>query len=101
MDIWCFEQCRLIVKNDLYKLGDFGLANSFTNDKGKAGVTNIPPDIKEGDSRYMSKDLLDFRPKDLTKVRFIMLLSLDDYVAGHCFQGMTNYACTILAHILH
>ena len=49
----------------------------------------------------MSKDLLDFCPKDLTKVRFIMLLSLDDTVAGHCFQAMTNYACIILAHILH
>jgi len=58
---------NIMVKNDLYKLGDFGLANSFTKNEGKAGATNITPDIEEGDSRYMSKDLLDFRPKDLTK----------------------------------
>mmetsp|Transcript_40756 Transcript_40756/g.85366 ORF Transcript_40756/g.85366 Transcript_40756/m.85366 type:complete len:782 (+) Transcript_40756:991-3336(+) len=58
---------NIMVKNNLYKLGDFGLANSFTKNEGKAGATNITPDIEEGDSRYMSKDLLDFRPKDLTK----------------------------------
>ena len=58
-------------------------------------------EAREGGSRYMSQDLFEFRCKDLTKVRFIMLLSLDDTVAGHCFQAMTNYACTILAHILY
>ncbi|KAL7543181.1 hypothetical protein ACHAXR_012467 [Thalassiosira sp. AJA248-18] len=55
---------NIFLKNNLYKLGDFGLANVFTKKDGKATST---PDIEEGDSRYMSKDLLDFNPKDLTK----------------------------------
>lgn len=54
---------NIFVKNNLYKLGDFGLANVFSKNDG-----NSAPDIEEGDSRYMSKDLLDFNPKDLTKV---------------------------------
>lgn len=53
---------NIFVKNNLYKLGDFGLANVFSKNDG-----NSAPDIEEGDSRYMSKDLLDFNPKDLTK----------------------------------
>jgi hypothetical protein len=53
------------VKNNLFKLGDFGLANAFTANGGITSVT----DIEEGDSRYMSKDLLDNSPKDLSKVR--------------------------------
>ena len=53
---------NIFVKNNLFKLGDFGLANVFQ--KNAAAAT---PDIEEGDSRYMSKDLLDFQPKDLTK----------------------------------
>ena len=55
---------NIFVKNDLYKLGDFGMANAFTKNGEKSSAT---PDIEEGDSRYMSKDLLDFSPKDLTK----------------------------------
>lgn len=60
---------NIMVKNNLYKLGDFGLANVFTKSEEKAGkaVTAAATDIEEGDSRYMSKDLLDFNPKDLTK----------------------------------
>ena len=55
---------NIFIKGDLYKLGDFGLAGAFTKDGGKDAAA---PDIEEGDSRYMSKDLLD-NPKDLTKV---------------------------------
>ncbi|KAL3758861.1 hypothetical protein ACHAWU_003133 [Discostella pseudostelligera] len=54
---------NIFVKNNLYKLGDFGLANAFTTN---GGITSVA-DIEEGDSRYMSKDLLDNSPKDLTK----------------------------------
>ncbi|KAL7550522.1 hypothetical protein ACHAWF_013741 [Thalassiosira exigua] len=53
---------NVFVKNDLFKLGDFGLANVFTKNGGKDAAA---PDIEEGDSRYMSKDLLDFVPKDI------------------------------------
>lgn len=53
-----------VSKNGLYKLGDFGMANAFTESGRKSSAT---PEIEEGDSRYMSKDLLDFSPKDLTK----------------------------------
>lgn len=52
------------MKNNLYKLGDFGLANVFMTNGGNPSVA----DVEEGDSRYMSKDLLDISPKDLTKV---------------------------------
>jgi serine/threonine protein kinase len=55
-------------KNDVYKLGDFGLAHAFSSTMRNGGQTDIISDVEEGDSRYMSKDLLDFGPKDLTKV---------------------------------
>lgn len=59
---------NIMVKNDLYKLGDFGLANVFTKEgRGGGRATTATEDIEEGDSRYMSKDLLDFKPQDLTK----------------------------------
>lgn len=56
---------NIFVKNDLYKLGDFGLAYASTKIGGQDAAI---PDVEEGDSRYMSKDLLDSGPKDLTKV---------------------------------
>lgn len=56
---------NIFVKNNLYKLGDFGLANASTKIGGQDATI---PDIEEGDSRYMSKDLLESGPKDLTKV---------------------------------
>ncbi len=52
------------MKNNFYKLGDFGLVNAFTTN----GEVPSVADIEEGDSRYMSKDLLDSSPKDVTKV---------------------------------
>jgi serine/threonine protein kinase len=54
--------------NDVYKLGDFGLAHASSSTTRNGEQTDIISDVEEGDSRYMSKDLLDFGPKDLTKV---------------------------------
>lgn len=48
---------NIFVQNGLYKLGDFGLAGISTS-----------MDVEEGDSRYMSKDILDEGQRDLTKV---------------------------------
>ena len=49
---------NIFVQNDLYKLGDFGLAGIATS-----------TDVEEGDSRYMSREMLQSGHKDLTKVR--------------------------------
>jgi len=50
---------NIFIKNDRYKLGDFGLVNK----------TSIRGEIdEEGDSRYMAKDLLSGDHLDLTKV---------------------------------
>lgn len=48
---------NIFVKNDQFKLGDFGLVNKVSNHK----------DVEEGDSRYMSKELLSGEHADLTK----------------------------------
>eukprot|EP00814_Leptocylindrus_danicus_P019766 CAMPEP_0116039804 /NCGR_PEP_ID=MMETSP0321-20121206/23877_1 /TAXON_ID=163516 /ORGANISM="Leptocylindrus danicus var. danicus, Strain B650" /LENGTH=592 /DNA_ID=CAMNT_0003519289 /DNA_START=14 /DNA_END=1792 /DNA_ORIENTATION=- len=48
---------NIFVKNDQFKLGDFGLANQSTTQD----------EIEEGDSRYMSKELLSGDHSDLTK----------------------------------
>ena len=50
---------NIFIKNDQFKLGDFGLVSKVTNDS----------DVEEGDSRYMSKELLSGDHNDLTKVR--------------------------------
>lgn len=50
------------MKNGHYKLGDFGLVAFIGN-----GSESLSAD--EGDTRYMSADLLLTGPKDLTKVR--------------------------------
>ena len=49
---------NVFVKNDQYKLGDFGLVSTTTNNS----------DVEEGDSRYMSMELLSGDHDDLTKV---------------------------------
>jgi hypothetical protein len=51
---------NIFIKNDQYKLGDFGLVNK-TSVRGEVD--------EEGDSRYMAKDLLSGYQLDLTKVR--------------------------------
>lgn len=48
---------NIFIKNDQYKLGDFGLVS-------KASCSE---EVEEGDSRYMSMELLSGRPSDLTK----------------------------------
>ena len=50
---------NIFVQNGLYKLGDFGLA----------GIASSM-DVEEGDSRYMSRDMLQGGQRDLTKVSY-------------------------------
>eukprot|EP00934_Nitzschia_sp_Nitz4_P001465 Nitzschia sp. Nitz4//scaffold42_size132992//26756//29100//NITZ4_003384-RA/size132992-augustus-gene-0.101-mRNA-1//1//CDS//3329551673//1465//frame0 len=47
---------NIFVKNDQFKLGDFGLVSEISS-----------RDVEEGDSRYMSKELLAGDHEDLTK----------------------------------
>ena len=49
---------NIFVKNDQFKLGDFGLVSKASNHN----------DVEEGDSRYMSMELLSGDHGDLTKV---------------------------------
>jgi wee1-like protein kinase len=48
---------NIFIKNDQFKLGDFGLVNKATCDQ----------EVEEGDSRYMSMELLSGDCADLTK----------------------------------
>lgn len=48
---------NIFIKNDQYKLGDFGLVSKIENRN----------DVEEGDSRYMSLELLSGDLEDLTK----------------------------------
>jgi serine/threonine protein kinase len=48
---------NIFLKNDQYKLGDFGLVTRASSDQ----------DVEEGDSRYMSMELLAGDRSDLTK----------------------------------
>ena len=52
----------IFIKNDRYKLGDFGLAKSLAN----------PQNVEEGDQRYMAKELLD-HCDDLSKADIFSL----------------------------
>ena len=52
---------NIFIKNDQYKLGDFGLVSKIENHE----------DVEEGDSRYMSMELLSGELDDLTKVSLI------------------------------
>lgn len=54
---------NIFIKNDQFKLGDFGLVS-------KASSNN---DVEEGDSRYMSRELLSGDHEDLTKVCTVVL----------------------------
>lgn len=49
---------NIFIKNNQYKLGDFGLVSKIENHD----------DVEEGDSRYMSMELLSGDLDDLTKV---------------------------------
>lgn len=56
---------NIFIKNNQYKLGDFGLVSKIEN----------RDDVEEGDSRYMSMELLSGDLDDLTKVRCDVPLS--------------------------
>jgi serine/threonine protein kinase len=49
---------NIFIKNGQYKLGDFGLVSTIESHD----------DVEEGDSRYMSMELLSGELDDLTKV---------------------------------
>lgn len=55
---------NIFIKNGQYKLGDFGLVSKIENHD----------DVEEGDSRYMSMELLSGELDDLTKVSKFVLL---------------------------
>jgi hypothetical protein len=52
---------NIFIRHDQYKLGDFGLVSKIENHD----------DVEEGDSRYMSMELLSGDLDDLTKVRIV------------------------------
>ena len=54
---------NIFIKNNKYKLGDFGLVSKIENHD----------DVEEGDSRYMSMELLSGDLDDLTKVRCVVV----------------------------
>ena len=54
---------NIFVKNDQFKLGDFGLVSKRTSHD----------DVEEGDSRYMSRELLSGDHADLTKVSDVVV----------------------------
>lgn len=58
----CAQPGNIFVKNGQYKLGDFGLVTPVHVRSGT--------DVVEGDSRYMSKELLNDDHSNLTKVIF-------------------------------
>lgn len=63
---------NIFVKNDQFKLGDFGLV----------AKSSVHGDVEEGDSRYMCNDLLQGNHDDLTKVNICSLFS-----CGHLFTS--------------
>jgi serine/threonine protein kinase len=54
---------NIFIKSNQFKLGDFGLVSKITNHS----------DVEEGDSRYMSMELLSGDHDDLTKVGIFAL----------------------------
>ena len=55
------QPANIFLKAGLFKLGDFGLVASVNSSDGWGDC------LQEGDSRYMSAELLQDGPKDLTK----------------------------------
>jgi len=55
---------NIFVKDNMFKLGDFGTATLRDEINAKTGKAM---DVEEGDSRYMPRDLLEGTPEDLTK----------------------------------
>ncbi len=80
---------NIFVKDDMYKLGDFGTATLRDEINAKTGEAM---DVEEGDSRYMPRDLLDYTPDDLTKCDIFSLgITLYETCIGRpmpiCGQG--------------
>lgn len=80
---------NIFVKDDMFKLGDFGTATLRDEINAKTGEAM---DVEEGDSRYMPRDLLEGTPDDLTKCDIFSLgMSLYETCIGRplpiCGQG--------------
>ena len=69
---YCTQPENIFIKNDQYKLGDFGLVSNIENHG----------DVEEGDSRYMSRELLSGDLDDLTKVSYAPLVGPTDVLLG-------------------
>lgn len=68
---------NIFIKNNHYKLGDFGLAST---------TSNVENDIEEGDARYMPRELLDDNncSLDLTKCDIFSLgVTMYEVCRGH------------------
>lgn len=70
---------NVFVQSGLYKLGDFGLAGIATS-----------MDVEEGDSRYMSRDMLQGGQRDLTKVSELSLVSLAHFYKRPILSFVAN-----------
>ncbi|KAL7442473.1 hypothetical protein ACHAXM_008428 [Skeletonema potamos] len=79
---------NIFVKDNMFKLGDFGTATLRDEINAKTGKAM---DVEEGDSRYMPRDLLEGTPEDLTKCDIFSLgITLYETCVGcplpHCGQ---------------
>ena len=84
---------NIFIKNDQYKLGGFGLVSKIENHD----------DVEEGDSRYLSMELLSGYLDDLTKVSsvggcFVFQAKMRDkpilksYICAYHYLTLTNRA---------
>ena len=77
---------NIFIRKDQYKLGDFGLVSKITRVLQTDGTVRIQhgEDVEEGDSRYMSRELLSGDYPDLTKSD---IFSLGATVYETCLLG--------------
>ena len=87
---------NIFLKDDMYKLGDFGTATLRNEINAKTGK---PMDVEEGDSRYMARDMLDGAPDDLTKcdifslgIAFGLGVGIRKYGVGGARYRRANHA---------